>query len=238
MQISNPNINLTCTDADIYNEIFDFTDKSILELGCGSAAHARKIAELHRKCHINALEVDKIQHEKNLSNDAPPNITFVEASAQDIPFDANTVDIVFMFKSLHHVPIDFMDTAMQEIKRVLKPGGMAYISEPIFAGEYNEIMRIFHDEEVVRKHAFAAVKKAVESNLMNLKEEIFFKTESKKESFEIFKNEILNRTFVEHKLDDETWANVEEMFEKNMTEDGAVFLQPHRVDLLESKTIL
>ena len=58
------------------------------------------------------------------------------------------------------------------------------------------------------------------------------KTQSKKESFAIFKEEILNRTFVEHKLDDETWAIVEEKFENNMTPDGAVFLQPHRVDLL------
>jgi ubiquinone/menaquinone biosynthesis C-methylase UbiE len=232
MNINNPKIERICKDADIYNEIFDFTDKRILELGCGSAAHARKIAELHRNCSINALEVDKIQHEKNLNSDAPSNITFVEAGAQDIPFDANTHDIVFMFKSLHHVPIDLMDKALEEIKRVLKPGGMAYISEPIFDGEYNEIMRIFHDEQEVREQAFAAVKRAVDSNLLNLKEEIFFKTQSKKESFAIFKEEILNRTFVEHKLDEETWAIVEEKFENNMTPDGAVFLQPHRVDLL------
>ena len=232
MQINNPNIERTCKDADIYNSLFDFTDKKILELGCGSAPHVRKIAESHPTCHIDALEVDKIQHEKNLNSDSPANITFKEAGAQAVPADDNTYDIVFMFKSLHHVPIDLMDKAMQEIKRVLKPGGMAYISEPIFAGEYNEIMRIFHDEQEVRERAFAAVQKAVESNLMNLKEEIFFKTQSKKESFAIFKKEILNRTFVEHKLDDETWANVEEKFEKNMTVDGAVFLQPHRVDLL------
>jgi ubiquinone/menaquinone biosynthesis C-methylase UbiE len=232
MNINNPKIERICKDADIYNEIFDFTDKRILELGCGSAVHARKIAELHRNCSINAIEVDKIQHEKNLNSDAPSNITFVEAGAQDIPFDANTHDIVFMFKSLHHVPIELMDKALEEIKRVLKPGGMAYISEPIFDGEYNEIMRIFHDEQVVREQAFAAVKRAVDSNLLNLKEEIFFKTQSKKESFAIFKEEILNRTFVEHKLDEETWTIVEEKFEKNMTPDGAMFLQPHRVDLL------
>jgi len=232
MNINNPKIERICKDADVYNSLFDFNDKQILELGCGSAPHARKIAEAHPTCHIDACEVDLIQHEKNLNSDAPANLNFIEAGAQEIPAEDNSYDIIFMFKSLHHVPIDLMDQALEEIKRVLKPGGMAYISEPIFDGEYNEIMRIFHDEEVVRKHAFAAVQKAVDSNLLNLKEEIFFKTQSKKESFAIFKEEILNRTFVEHKLDDGTWAMVEEKFEKNMTPDGAVFLQPHRVDLL------
>lgn len=232
MQIAKDPIEKTCTEADIYNSLFDFEGKRILELGCGSAAHARKIAQAHPSCHIDALEVDKIQHEKNIKGEAPANITFKEAGAEDIPAEDNTYDIVFMFKSMHHVPIDRMDDAMQEIRRVLKPGGMAYISEPIYAGDYNEVMSIFHDEKEVREHAFAAVQKAVNQGLLKLEEEIFFKTERKIESAAKFKEELLSKTFVEHKLDDVTWQKIEERFEKNMTQDGAVFLQPHRVDLL------
>ncbi len=234
MQINHPNIEKICKEADIYNSVFDFDGKQILELGCGSAPHVRKIAEAHPSCHIDACEVDKIQHEKNLNSDAPSNLTFKEAGAQEIPAEDKSYDIVFMFKSLHHVPMDLMDQALKEVKRVLKPGGMAYISEPIFDGAYNDIMRIFHDEKEVRELAFAAVQRAVDSNLMNLKEEIFFKSEMKKESFPAFKEEIENRTFVEHKLDDDTWAKVQEKFEKNMTPNGAIFQQPHRVDLLVS----
>jgi ubiquinone/menaquinone biosynthesis C-methylase UbiE len=232
MQIASNPIHITCTEADVYNSIFDFEGKRVLELGCGSAAHARKIAEANPTCQIDALEVDKIQHEKNIKGDAPANIFFKEAGAQDIPADDNSYDIIFMFKSLHHVPIELMDQALQEIQRVLKPGGMAYISEPIYAGDFNEVMRIFHDEKEVREHAFAAVTRAVETGLLKLDDQLFFNTERRVESFETFQAEIINRTFVEHKLDDETWEKVKVKFEQKMTGKGAIFLQPHRVDLL------
>ena len=50
-----------------------------------------------------------------------------------------------------------MDAALSEIARVLKPGGQAWISEPVFAGELNEVFRLFHNEEVVRETAFGAI---------------------------------------------------------------------------------
>lgn len=33
-----------------------------------------------------------------------------------------------------------MEASMQEIRRVLKQGGLVYISEPVFAGDFNEIL--------------------------------------------------------------------------------------------------
>ena len=88
-------------------------------------------------------------------------------------YEVITVDVVLMFKSLHHVPVDLMDQALREIRRVLKPDGLVYISEPLFAGEFNEILRLFHDEQKVREAAFSAVKKAVDAGLFRLVEEIF-----------------------------------------------------------------
>jgi len=235
MQIAQTDITRTCKEEDIYNSLFDFTNKQILDLGCGSASHTRKIAEAHPGCHVDACEVDKIQHDKNLNSDAPANMTFKEAGAEAIPADDNRYDIVFMFKSLHHVPMDKLDQALSEIKRVLKPGGIAYLSEPVFAGDYNEIMRLFHDEEVVRAKAFASVQKVVEQNLFQLKDEIFFNTYRKIEGFDTFKEELLGKTFVEHKLDDAAWEKVRKQFAKNENADGsAEFLQPHRVDLLQA----
>ena len=57
---------------------------------------------------------------------------------------------------------------MAEIHRVLKPDGLAYISEPVFAGEFNEIIRLFHDELAVREAAFAAVGRAVATGRFEL----------------------------------------------------------------------
>ena len=77
------------------------------------------------------------------------------AGAQQIPLDDGSVDIVLMFKSLHHVPLELMEASLQEINRVLKPGGLAYISEPVFSGDFNDILRLFNNEKKVREAAFS-----------------------------------------------------------------------------------
>jgi ubiquinone/menaquinone biosynthesis C-methylase UbiE len=61
-----------------------------------------------------------------------PNVNFGLSGAQDIPLDDESVDVVFMFKSLHHVPTELMEQSLREIWPVLKPAGLAYISEPVF----------------------------------------------------------------------------------------------------------
>ncbi len=53
-----------------------------------------------------------------------------------------------------------MDAALAEIARVLVPGGWLYVSEPVFAGPFNELMRLFHDEQAVRAAALAALARA------------------------------------------------------------------------------
>ena len=172
-------------------------------------------------------------HEKNLALTDLPNVTFGLAGAEEIPLDDNSVDVVFMFKSLHHVPLDLMDRSFAEINRVLKPGGLAYISEPVFAGEFNEILRLFHDEKNVRQAAFNAVKKAVDKGLFKLVEETFFNSPMKFEDFAEFENKILKVTHTDHSLDDKTYQLVKERFARHATDDGAHFLMPIRVDLLQ-----
>ena len=160
-------------------------------------------------------------------------MTFALAGAQEIPLDDDSVDVVFMFKSLHHVPIELMEPAMREIRRVLKVGGLAYISEPVFAGEFNEVLRLFHDEEKVREAAFGTVKKAVNEGLFSLVEETFFNTPKQYESFAEFENHTINATHSQHSLDEKLYALVKKRFGTHLGEDGAHFLMPIRVDLLQ-----
>ncbi|MCA9018410.1 MAG: class I SAM-dependent methyltransferase [Planctomycetaceae bacterium] len=233
MQFISNSIETSCPEADIYNRLFDYSGKNILELGCGAAALTRAIAEAHPDCHIDALEVDEIQHGKNIQIRDLPNVSFVLAGAQAIPADDDSYDIVFMFKSLHHVPMEFMEKALLEIKRVLKPGGMAYISEPVYAGEFNDLMCLFHDEKVVREHAFATLEKAIQAGHFELKEEIFFNSPVHFADFKQFETEVLGATFNNHQLDEQTHDRVREKFSLNMRASGADFKLPIRVDLLQ-----
>lgn len=233
MQIAVEQIDVNCPEPEIYNRLLDLDDKHILELGCGSAEITRHIASNGSGRKITALEVDQVAHEKNLQIDDLPNVLFDLAGAEAIPLADASVDIVFMFKSLHHVPLDHMDQAMQEIHRVLKPGGLAYISEPVFAGEFNGVLRLFHDEQKVRQAAFETVKKAVDTGLFKLVDEVFFNSPMHFESFDVFENRIIGVSHTKHQLDDELYQKVKTAFEQHLGDDGAHFQMPIRVDLLQ-----
>lgn len=233
MKIASEKIDLSCPEPEIYNRLLSLDNKHILELGCGSAQITRDIATSGAKRKISAFEVDEIAYEKNLQIKDLPNVTFGLAGAQEIPLQDESVDVVFMFKSLHHVPLELMDVSMHEIRRVLKPGGLAYISEPVFAGDFNEILRLFHDEQKVREAAFNTVKKAVDDGLFRLVEEIFFNSPMKFENFAEFENNIIKATHSNHVLDKKLYNLVKQRFEQHIGDDGANFLMPIRVDLLQ-----
>lgn len=233
MKISVEQIDINCPETEVYNRLLSLDNKHILELGCGSAMITRNIATTGFERKVTALEVDKVAHEQNLKITDLPNVTFELSGAQEIPLADSSVDVVLMFKSLHHVPLDLMETAMHEIARVLKPGGLAYISEPVFAGDFNEVLRLFHDEEKVRKAAFETVKTAVEKNVFELVEQTFFNSPMKFQDFEEFENNVIKVTHSNHNLDKELHALVKQQFEQHLSDDGANFKMPIRVDLLK-----
>lgn len=232
MRIQNPAVEGVVSEAEVYSRLLPLDGARIIELGCGAAAHTRAIAESGRPASILACEVDTIQHEKNLAITDLPTVSFAHAGAQAIPAEDGSADIVMMFKSLHHVPLEAMDSAMQEIRRVLRPGGLAYISEPVYAGDFNEVLRMFHDEKAVREAAFATVRKAIEQGVLELAGQHFFNTPSAFEDFADFERKIIGVTHTDHKLSPELLQAVREKFESFMGPEGAHFTMPIRVDLL------
>lgn len=232
MRLHDPACRLVCGHSDIYEGLLPLDGARILELGCGKAEVTKAIARSAKGVSITAMEVDRIQHELNCRNADLPNVRFELGGAEDIPAADNGFDIVLMFKSLHHVPVGSMDRALGEIHRVLKPGGLAYLAEPVFAGDYNEILRIFHDEEKVRLAAFAAVRGAAASGLLELVIEKFFLAPLKFDDFAQFEEQVINVTHTHHRLTPQQFDEVKEKFMGHMTENGALFHIPMRVDLL------
>jgi ubiquinone/menaquinone biosynthesis C-methylase UbiE len=217
----------------VLQRMLAFTGARVLELGCGGAEKTRLIAENEDVAAIVAAEVDQAALEKNLQITDLPQVEFKSYGAQQITEPDESFDIVLMFKSLHHVPEQDMDRALEEIHRVLKPGGLLYCSEPVFAGAFNEIMRLFHDEEIVRRQAFEALRRAVETDKYRLREEYFFYNIIRLESWDQYRRGILNVTHTDHQLSDDTLAEVQRRFEACASSDGFVFEIPNRVDLLE-----
>jgi len=207
----------------------------VIELGCGAAQLSRKLLERFAASEVTALEVDERQHAKNIAQ-PQDRLCLVQAGAQAIPFGDAGFDLALMLKSLHHVPLDLLDTALAEVYRVLAPGGLLYVSEPVFDGALNEVMRLFHDEEVVRAAALKALERAVVSGAWEQVAETRFEVPVHYRDFAEFEQRMIGVTFVDHRLDAATLAKVRERFEPHMTADGAHFVRPMRVNLLRKRS--
>lgn len=206
----------------------------IIELGCGAAHLSRKLLQRFALSAVTGLEVDERQMTKNRLK-PQERLSFVQAGAQAIPAPDQSFDLALMLKSLHHVPLDLLEQALAEVHRVLRPQGLLYVSEPVFAGALNEVMRLFHDEEVVRAAALRALQAALASGAWEHVTELHFETPVHYRDFAEFEQRMIGVTFVEHRLDAATLAAVRSRFEPHMSAQGAHFVRPMRVNLLRRR---
>lgn len=212
-------------------ELVPLAGQRIIELGCGAAGMARALLTRFPDSRVTGLEVDERQHAKNLA--APQaGLTFVAAGAQAIPFPDASFDLALMLKSLHHVPLPLMGTALAEGARVLRPGGHLYVSEPVYAGELNEVVRLFNDERTVRSAAQSALDEALRTGAWEQQAERRFEMPTQFRDFAEFEQRMMRPTFADHRIDDAMLAAVRAAFEAHCGPEGARFTQPMHVRLL------
>jgi ubiquinone/menaquinone biosynthesis C-methylase UbiE len=106
----------------------------VLDLGCGSGAFTTFIARaVGEKGRVYALDIqaDMLkQLENKLSkpeNKDIQNIKLIEGNAYELPFDNGSLDLVNMVTVLQEIPD--RNRALQQVKRVLKPGGFLAVTE-------------------------------------------------------------------------------------------------------------
>lgn len=232
MKLLETNIQQTINE-DFLVETLNLNNKTILELGCGAAAMTKKIATTGFDRKIIACDIDEIQYNKNISSIHMENIEFKLCPAENLPIEDNSIDIIFMFKSFHHIPKENMKKALEEIKRVLKPNALAYISEPLFLGFQNELIAMFHDEEEVRIDAFNAIKNSIEKEEFKLFNEIFFQTEIVYENFADFEKKQMNLSYNHDHLTSDLKRKIEEKFNTYNNGERTSFMKPFRVDILQ-----
>jgi ubiquinone/menaquinone biosynthesis C-methylase UbiE len=222
-------------ELDLLDEWVPLQAQKIVELGCGSARLARHLLKRWPLCQVTGLEVDSVQHAKNLER-PQEGLTFVAAGAQMVPFADASFDLALMLKSLHHVPIAAMDQALEEVARVLRPGGYLYVSEPIYGGAMNGLVRLYNDEGLVRPAAQAALDRALATGQRwEAVTERRFAQAVHFASFEDFAQRMMYPSFADHKVDEAMLATVRAAFEPYCGEQGADFVRPMHVRLLRRK---
>jgi ubiquinone/menaquinone biosynthesis C-methylase UbiE len=107
---------------------------NVLEVGCGSGAFitstARAVGESGKVYGLDIqtkmLKQLRRKLSKNENNDIR-NMVITSGSAYNLPYKDNIFDLAYMITVLPEIPD--RNKALQEIKRVLKPGGVLAVSE-------------------------------------------------------------------------------------------------------------
>lgn len=215
----------------ILGELVPLAGQNVIELGCGAARLARDLLARYPSAQLTGLETDAIQHAKNRAAPAE-RLRFIAAGAQAIPLPDAQFDLAMMLKSLHHVPQGVMDQALAEVRRVLRPGGHLYVSEPVFAGALNEITRLFNDEQAVRAAAQAALDRALATGAWVQVAERHFDVPVHFADFAAFERRMLDVSYAERHLDGDLRERVRARFEPHVGIGGAHFKRPMHVRLL------
>ena len=222
-------------ELDVLADLVPLAEQRIIELGCGNARLARSLVQRFAGSQLVGLEVDAVQHAKNLA--APQErLLFMAGSAEAVPFPDASFDGALMLKSLHHVPLAAMDAALAEVARVVKPGGWFYVSEPIYGGALNEIVRLYNDEGTVRAAAQAALDRALAAGThWTTAAERRFAQPVRFKDWPEFAQRMLYPSFADHGITPALEARVRAAFEPHVGPEGAHFMRPMHVRLLRRR---
>lgn len=100
------------------------TPKRILDLGCGGGVITNSLQK--KGYNVVGLDVGEAGH--GLAKETFPSCDFRLYDGLDIPFEKNSFDTVIMNDVFEHIPYDHMDKLIEQIKNVVKPNGLIYIS--------------------------------------------------------------------------------------------------------------
>ena len=96
------------------------SDTQILDLCCGSGQVTRFLVNFSEN--VTGLDASPLSIKRCQKN--VPNATYIKAFAENMPFADNLFDVVHTSAALHEMQSEQLRKIIQEVYRVLKPGGV------------------------------------------------------------------------------------------------------------------
>jgi SAM-dependent methyltransferase len=111
----------------------------ILDFGCG---YGRILGELHGGGFTNVIGLDFSFRMLQRSRSWIPGVRLVQNEGSTIPLQKHSVDLVLLFAVLTCIPQDDQQlNLVHEISRVLRPGGLLYISDLLLNSDLRNLER-------------------------------------------------------------------------------------------------
>lgn len=216
---------------DLLFELLPVGGRRVLDIGCGDGALVRALAE--RGAEAWGIDCAEGLLRRGTTAPAVAAARYLVGLAEALPLPDASFDIAIYCNSLHHVAVGYQPRALQEAARVLRRGGLLYITEPLAEGPYFEVTRIVDDEAAVRAAAYTAIQEADQVSLAS-ERELRYLTPISYASFEAYRDRSLllepHRADIFAATDTELRRQFDRLAERRA--DGFYFAHPSRVNLL------
>jgi SAM-dependent methyltransferase len=107
------------------------SDGNVLDLGCGTGTLAVRMKQHSPRAAVAGLDVDEVMLGRAQKKAAAANaeIQFVRGFSRALPYKDKSFDRVVSTLFFHHLKTDEKQRTLNEVLRVLKPGGELHIAD-------------------------------------------------------------------------------------------------------------
>ncbi|MFN7916644.1 MAG: class I SAM-dependent methyltransferase [Vicinamibacterales bacterium] len=123
----------------------------VLDVSCGRGGTSAYLARYHAPAEVVGVDLLPGHIAFCRATHTAPNLRFIEADAQHLPFEDASFDVVTNIEASHAYPQ--LDLFLAEVRRVLRPGGILCLTDNVKAGQIDartERLRPYGDVRWVR----------------------------------------------------------------------------------------
>jgi ubiquinone/menaquinone biosynthesis C-methylase UbiE len=121
--------------------IVAISGSAVLDLGCGTGDMLRRLSRNGGGRLVGVDQSEGMLDVARALSGGFPQIEYVSASAESLPFEDDSFDVATSCIAFHHFPEPL--GALQEVRRVLKPRGRLYVCDLTNKGILGKLMLAF-----------------------------------------------------------------------------------------------
>lgn len=113
---------------ELLAQMGDLSDKKVLDVGCGTGSMALLLKQAYPAAEVVGLDGDPqiLESARRKARSRGLEIRFDHGMSFDLPYPNDSFDVVLTTVMLHHLSRADKQTTIQEMYRVLRPGGQLF----------------------------------------------------------------------------------------------------------------